>query len=149
MIKRLSINDLEAVKELFLEVFTNSPWYDKWESDAYVTLYMKDLMDQKNSMSLGFYVDERLVGISLGTTYHWWQGFDYFIKEFCIKTNLQGHGYGTMFLSEMESYLRDQGIKAMYLMTDRDIPAFYFYEKNHFHEVKNSVMFAKNIKDKE
>ncbi|HAX02980.1 MAG: hypothetical protein A2Y45_06065 [Tenericutes bacterium GWC2_34_14] len=147
MIKKLSFEDVEEVKNLFLSVFSNPPWNDVWVSDEYLTLYLKDLMDQQNSMSLGFVVDKKLIGLSLGYTFHWWQGKDYFIKEFCIKTDEQGKGLGSMFLNEIESYLLDQGVEAMYLMTEKEIPAFNFYHKNGFKLLKDSVMFAKNIVD--
>ena len=148
MIKRLTMHDMNHVKKLFLSVFSNPPWNDVWESDEYDALYLKDLMDQNNSMSLGYIINGELKGLSLGYTFHWWQGKDYFIKEFCIKTEEQSKGLGTAFLKEIETYLVDQGLKAIYLMTEKEIPAFNFYHKNGFKLLKDSVMFAKNIAKK-
>jgi len=149
MIKRLTYEHMEDVKKLFLSVFTQPPWHDHWPSDAYVTRYLDDLMNQQNSLSLGYYHQDELVGLSLGYTFHWWQGKDYFIKEFCIKRDLQGQGIGSSFLHEMENELLSLGIEAMYLITERDVPAYHFYQKNDFFELKNSVMFAKNMKQKD
>jgi aminoglycoside 6'-N-acetyltransferase I len=99
-------------------------------------------------MYLGYIIYGELKVLSLGYTFHWWQGKDYFIKEFCIKTDEQNKGLGYTFLMEMESYLVDQGLKAIYLMTEKEIPAFNFYHKNGYKLLKDSVMFAKNIVDK-
>ena len=31
-ISNLKVNEYEEMKELFLDVFSNEPWYDKWEN---------------------------------------------------------------------------------------------------------------------
>ena len=67
-LRRLSIDDKEAIKVLFTGVFTREPWNDDWSDN-----------------------------------------------------------------------------KQIFLLTDRDVPAYNFYKKNSYVEVSNLVPFAKHI----
>lgn len=146
MIKKLDIMHRKEVQTLFLEVFSKAPWHDDWQSEEQLSTYMEELMGNSNSLCLGYYHNEHLIGISLGYVFHWWEGTDYFVKELCIDTVYQGRGYGSIFLSEIEAYLKEHAIKALWLMTDRDTPAYDFYEKNGFKELGDNVVFAKGVK---
>ena len=42
-LKKLSINDKEAIKELFTGVFTGEPWNDDWSDGEQLDLYIEDL----------------------------------------------------------------------------------------------------------
>ncbi len=43
----LKLSEYEEMKELFLDVFSNEPWFDKWEDEKQVDLYLKELIDNK------------------------------------------------------------------------------------------------------
>jgi len=146
MIRELKLRELDQVKKLFLDVFTHEPWDDEWASDEQVTAYMTDLMGNKNSLSLGFFEEEELTGLSLGYLFHWWQGDEYFIKEFCISRERQGKGLGSAFLREMERFLKEKRISAVWLATERPVPAYSFYLKNGFSEQPETVFLSKSIK---
>lgn len=135
-----------ALRELFLEVFTASPWFDEWADEKQLDLYLSDLLDNANSLSIGLFDEQnKLIGGSLGYTFNWWQGKEYFIKEFFISKDDQNKGAGTQFLNKIASLLKDQGISHLTLMTDKDVPAYHFYQKNGFTEQKHSAFFAKKI----
>ena len=146
MIKKLTQENKVAVQKLFHSVFSMPPWNDQWDLESQLPNYMSDLMDNQNSLSLGYYQEDQLIGLCLGYVFHWWEGTDYFIKEFCIDGMLQSEGHGKRFLEEMNDYLNSQSIKAIWLMTERTTPAYAFYQKNGFYELKDNVMFAKQVK---
>ena len=50
-LKRLSINDKEAIKELFTGVFTGEPWNDDWSDSKQLDLYIDDLCGQRYSLT--------------------------------------------------------------------------------------------------
>lgn len=145
MLKKLTHDNKDEVQVLFYRVFSMPPWNDQWDIEVQLPNYMSDLMDNQNSLCLGYYQGEQLIGISLGYVFHWWEGTDYFIKEFCIDNEHQGEGHGKKFLDEMNAYLKIESIKAVWLLTDRHVPAFDFYQKNGFTELKDNVMFAKAV----
>lgn len=144
MLNRLSMSDFDAIKRLFLRVFSDEPWHDQW-MDEDVIKYLSELIQSPNSLTYGYMIDEKLVAISLGLSFHWWQGKEYFIKEFCVDNKMQQQGIGTRFLNEMTQSLSKHDYKAIWLMTEKSVPAFHFYLKNGFHECENHVMLAKKI----
>ena len=149
MIKQLTLQNKSEIQHLFLKVFSSPPWNDKWDSQAQLDHYMHDLIDNPNALVFGYFLGDALVGISLGYVFHWWQGTDYFIKEFCIDNSLQSQGIGTQFLSAIENELKTRDISAIWLMTERSVPAFEFYKRKGFFELEDSVVLAKNISSKE
>lgn len=142
---KLSVNDIEIIKELFLSVFTQEPWNDDWSDEDQLTRYLLDIIDNHNSLSLGYYNEDGLIAIALGHIKHWYEGTEYCIDELCVKTELQKQGVGASFLSDLEECLLRQDIKHLFLLTDRDVPAYSFYKKHGFTELTRNVAFTKRI----
>ncbi|MFS0785447.1 GNAT family N-acetyltransferase [Shouchella sp. 1P09AA] len=149
-IKYLEMKDFEKMKELFRDVFSSHPWFDKWDNQAQLDAYLKDLTDNTNSLSLALY-DERheLIGCSLGYIFNWWEGREYFIKEFFIAKNKQNQGAGRTFLHLADRFLQDQDVACIILATEKHVPAFQFYQNNGFSVLENSVHMVKRVTQKE
>ena len=81
----------------------------------------------------------------MGDIKHWFRGTEYLINELCIKTDRQGTGAGTFFLTEIEKAVKKMGIKQIFLLTGRDVPAYNFYKKNGYVEESNTVPLSKYI----
>ena len=126
-------------------VFTGEPWNDDWSDSKQLDCYIDDLCGQSYSLTFGLYDGGELIGISMGDIKHWFRGTEYLINELCIKTDRQGTGAGTFFLTEIEKAIKEMGLKQIFLLTDRDMPAYNFYKKNGYVEVSNLVPFSKNI----
>ncbi|MCC5894560.1 MAG: GNAT family N-acetyltransferase [Alkalibacterium sp.] len=141
----LKLDHMNELKRLFLEVFSAEPWLDEWE-DKQLTLYLKDLTENSNSLSLILTDDQdRMIGGALGYVFHWWEGKEYYIKEFFISREEQSKGVGSVFLDQIEAVLSKQGIKHLTLNTEKTVPAYSFYQKNGFSELSESVFMAKKI----
>ena len=145
-LKKLSIDDKEDIKAVFVSVFTKEPWCDDWSDKEQLDLYICDLIGQNYSLTYGLYDDtDELIGISLGYIKHWYSGTEYIINELCIKTERQGAGAGTFFISEIEKAIKELGLKQIFLLTDSNVPAYEFYRKNGFVESETNVAFSKSI----
>ena len=144
-IKEVGVNEIEEIQELFYGVFTIEPWYDDWSNEKQLRLYLMDLIGQKNSLTYGLYDGNRLIGISMGHIKHWYSGVEYHIDEFLIRTDFQGNGFGTHFLSLIEDSIRKKGITRVTLQTDSELPAYEFYRKNDYYEIKEYVSFEKEL----
>lgn len=144
-LKKLGPDDREAIKSVFVSVFTAEPWCDDWSDEAQLDLYIQDLIGQGYSLTYGLYDADELIGISLGYIKHWYSGTEYIINELCIKTDRQGAGAGTFFIREIEKAIRELGLKQIFLLTDSDVPAYEFYRKNGFTELKTNVAFSKCV----
>ena len=145
-LKRLGPENLEAIKAVFVSVFTKEPWCDDWSDEEQLDLYIRDLTGQGYSLTYGLFDDtDELIGISLGYIKHWYSGTEYIINELCIRTDRQGAGAGTFFLREIENAIRELGLKQIFLLTDSNVPAYEFYRKNGFIESETNVAFSKRV----
>lgn len=143
--KRITIKELEPVKELFISVFCQEPWNDDWSNENQLNLYLTELLDTKNALCFGVYDKEQLVALSLGHVKHWCEGNEYYMDEFCVASLYQHQGIGKLFISLLEEELSKREIAHFFLLTDTDVPAYSFYTKLGFHELKKNVAFTKTI----
>lgn len=143
--KKIGMNEIEEIKALFTSVFTIEPWNDDWSNQEQLDLYLSDLVGQSNSLTYGLFEDERLIGVSMGHIRHWYSGTEYYVDELCIRTDKQGKGIGTYFLKEIEKEIKKIGLAQIFLQTENNVPAYGFYQKNGFYELKEHVSFAKQI----
>lgn len=144
-IRELSINNIEEIKSLFYDVFSKGPWNDDWSDETQLHEYITDLIGNRNSLSLGLYEENELIGLSLGSIMHWCTGTEYYIYEYCIKKEMQGRGIGKYFLKMVEDRAKDRSATHIFLQTERTVPAFVFYKNNGFTELKDHVSLFKNI----
>lgn len=142
-IKELSVNNIEEIKSLFYDIFTKEPWNDDWSNETQLHEYIIDLIGNRNSLSLGLYEGNELIGLSLGSIIHWCTGTEYYIFEYCIKKEIQSRGVGSMFLELVEGYARGKQITHIFLQTERTVPAYAFYKKNGFTELEDHVSLYK------
>ena len=143
--RKIGTEEMPAIRELFAGVFTGEPWNDDWSDGEQLDLYLEDLVGQQNSLTYGLYEDGRMVGLAMGRMKHWYTGTEYYIDELCIRTDRQGTGLGTLFLQEIEHAIREAGMVQIFLQTSADVPAYQFYRKNGFQELKGHVSFQKRI----
>ncbi len=144
-LKKIGINEIEIIKELFAGVFTIEPWNDDWSNKEQLHLYLLDLIGQSNSLTYGLYENGKLIGVSMGHIKHWYSGTEYYIDELCIQTDKQGNGVGTYFLKEIEKAIKEIGLVQIFLQTESTVPAYGFYQKNGFSVLKEHVSFTKQI----
>lgn len=143
--QRLDESAAPAVRKLFVSVFTGEPWNDDWSDEAQLKAYLHDLIGQGNSLAFGLYEGDSLVGVSMGRIKHWYTGTEYCIDELFIAHEKQGKGLGTLFVQEIEKACRALGLTHIFLLTENDVPAYGFYQKQGFYELKTNVAFAKKL----
>ena len=144
-LKVLSLEDRKMITDLFTDVFTNEPWNDDWSDRKQLDAYITDLTGQSYSLTLGYFDGDRMIGLSMGYIKHWYSGTEYIINEFCIDRRLQGKGIGSSFMKAIEAYLPENGIRQIFLLTGKNVPAYSFYQRNGFTELTGNVSFVKRI----
>ncbi len=143
--KQLDGTSSGSIKELFVSVFSAEPWNDDWSDKTQLHAYIQDLTGQSNSLTFGLYEGTRLIGVSMGHIRHWYSGTEYYIDELCIRTETQGKGAGTLFIREIEKTCKEMGLKHIFLLTENNVPAFAFYKKRGYSELKTNAAFAKKL----
>ncbi len=144
-IKELGTNDFDKIKDFFVSVFTIEPWNDDWSDEHQLRAYITDLTGNPNSLTYGLYDGDEMVGLSMGCIKHWYSGTEYYIDEFCVKISRQGEEIGTQFMNLIEKNIVKKGMKDIFLQTEKDMPAYEFYEKRGFTEAIGHVSFYKNL----
>ena len=139
------MSQFSQIKDLFIGVFTQELWNDDWSDQQQLDCYLADLIGQNNSLTYGLFDGEVLIALSMGRIKHWYTGTEYCIDEFCVRTDRQQNGIGTYLLEKIQTHMRQLGLVHIYLQTENDVPAYQFYQKNGFTELKTSVSFAKRI----
>ena len=147
-VKQLSSIYYEEMKQVFVDVFSAEPWNDKWVDDAQVDSYLKDLTGYGNTLSFVL-VDESdsVIGGALGYVTNWWEGREYYIKEFFVKESEQKQGLGSFFMKELSVHLKTLEIDYITLVTDYSVPAFSFYKKIGFKESTETAFMVRRIPD--
>lgn len=69
----------------------------------------------------------------------------YYIDEFYVDSDLQGQGVGSKMLREIGPALKNRGVNAIILATERDYPAQRFYEKNGFEVLDTTILMGMSI----
>ena len=64
-LKELNIKSIEEIKSLFAEIFTKEPWNDDWSDLAQLHEYIMDLIGNRNSLTLGLFKNDELIGLSM------------------------------------------------------------------------------------
>ena len=136
-IKKLEIENLEEVKNLFRSVFMNEPWNDDWSDDKQLTNYMQDLMGNRNSLGLALYENDKIVGISLGSIMHWCIGNEYYIYEFFITRENQNKGLGSQFVVEIENYVKELGVNHIFFKQTGLCPLMIFIKRMDLQNLKS------------
>lgn len=108
-------------------------------------LYVSELINNKNSLSFGLFENNNMIGMALGHIKHWYEGTEYWIDEFGVLPEKQQCGIGTEFLTGIEKALAGKGIIYIALLTERTVPAYYFYKRNGFDEKKETSFFVKRV----
>ena len=144
-VKRIGVAEKERIKELYAGVFTAEPWNDDWSDAVQLDCYIMDQIGQGYSLTYGLYEDDELIGVSMGYIKHWYVGTEYILDELCIRTDKQGSGAGTFFIAEIEKAIQGIGLKRIFLQTESTVPAYDFYRKNGYTELKTHVSFEKKV----
>lgn len=144
-LRKLTLDNINEIKILYKDTFMKEPWNDNWSDDNQLHLYITELIGNNNSLTFGLFDDIELIGISMGYVKHWYSSTEYNVEEFFIKPEKQNNGLGSDFLRRIESTMKEAGINAIFLQTDRNVFAYNFYRKNGFTELKNHVSLKKKI----
>lgn len=61
-LKQLDMEDLGTVRKLFVKIFSQEPWNDRWDDPEQLRRYMEELLGAPNALCLGLFEDDVLVG---------------------------------------------------------------------------------------
>ena len=139
----MSREHIEECVDLYIDVFTKAPWNDTYESGGQVSRFFRNHM--ANNYFVGYVLKGQggIIALSIGMKKPWINGAEYYIDQFCVRTDLQGKGVGSCFLKLIEDEIRKEQMNAIILSTERGFPSEQFYLKNGFKPVGGLITFIK------
>ena len=142
--KDMSKDNIRELSQLYVKSFNAPPWNDKWsEEDAAIRL--SQMIDKIGFYGITYYENDKLIGMILGHSEHYYDGTYFEIKEFCVDSNRSGKGIGSLILNTFLENLKIMGIRKVFLLTCRTLKTEGFYKKNGFKSVEEMVMMNKEI----
>lgn len=139
----LDASNLAASVALFIDTFTQAPWYDKFESTKQVETFFENHLANNYFVGYVLYTGEAVIALSLGFKKPWINGMEYYIDQFCVGIPYQGQGIGSQFMQLIEADISRKSLGAIILNTEAGYPAEQFYLKNGFEVLKGLMTLAK------
>ncbi|WP_086350667.1 GNAT family N-acetyltransferase [Candidatus Enterococcus clewellii] len=139
----LKEEQVKAAAELYISVFSKAPWNEEYDSFEQVETLIRNFMSESCYLNFIAVEETEVIGLCLGLKKPWIKGIEYYIDEFCVKTELQGKGIGTAFLARIEAEILGLGMDGMMLNTEKGVPAERFYLKNGFHQLDDLIVLGK------
>lgn len=133
-LRKLSLENEAEIKALIRTAFAIPPWNDDWRDEEVFSLYLTDLIGNKNSLALGLYAGDELKALALGRVKHWFNGTEFCIDDLCVSPESQGRGFGSALIRELKAYAGANKIARITLKTNKNARAYEFYLKNGFAE---------------
>jgi ribosomal protein S18 acetylase RimI-like enzyme len=145
MVKEFSKNDLQKCCEVFIQVFNNFPWNDKWTREtAYI--YLKELIENKRFLGYTLWDNNSLIGAVFCHLRYNWRGDDINVDLLYISPDYQRKGFGRILMNEIEKFTKENLVSCIVLSTSENTPAFKFYEKMGFAQLGKTVTMFKTKK---
>lgn len=133
----------EECADLMIDVFTKAPWYDTYRSRQQVIDFFHNYMNSSSFLGYVLKDSNGLAAMSVGLKKPWLDGMEYYIDQFCVRTDRQGRGIGSHFLKLIEEDIRKEKMNAVILNTDRGFPSERFYLKNGFRPIDGLITLVK------
>ena len=144
------ISLIEESGDLFIDVFSKAPWNDVFESRDTIIDFFNAFIGLPNFK--GYHLingNNKVIGVAIGFTKPWLKDgrlrYEYFIDQLYIDHLMQRKGLGTYFLKEIEKKLKSENISDIILNTELTSPAYNFYIKTGFHDMKEFGFLSKEV----
>ena len=87
-ISKMSEKHMDKCVDLFIDVFSRPPWNDNFDSREQVVRFFRSHM--QNNYFVGFVLEDQedIMAMSLGFKKPWINGMEYYIDQFCVKTEM-------------------------------------------------------------
>ncbi|GEN86771.1 GNAT family N-acetyltransferase [Oceanobacillus sojae] len=136
--------DLLTCSKLFLNVFNEEPWNDKWTLEK-AQQYLSDFYQTPGFLGVSAVENNEIVGFIFGVRRVWWSGDEFFINEMCVNTNQQNKGIGKALMDYLKEIIGSNEVATISLLTDRGIPAEEFYKRIGFKEIERLVFLSSDV----
>jgi ribosomal protein S18 acetylase RimI-like enzyme len=141
-IRTISENDITECSKLYIKVFSGDPWNETWKMEK-AQARLTNFFKSQGFIGLLAESDKKILGFITGNSEPFRLNDMFYLREMCIKPDLQRSGIGIKLYCELEKILTEKKIWSVYLITQRNIPASQFYQKMGFTISEEMAFFSK------
>ena len=142
--RRLSDKDINEISKLYVDYYNNHE--DGCWTLEKATKRISQYITMNDSMCLGIYENQNLIGFVLG----YYKVFDdiigYYLEEIVIDGKFQNKGHGSFLIKELEKIVDSDGASIIELSSVNDEKHMHFYKKLGFFVSKNIILMGKFLK---
>jgi aminoglycoside 6'-N-acetyltransferase I len=144
LIRHLQTEDIADCACLLIEAYNGAPWNNHWTTET-ATHYLSEFAVSANF--IGFVAEEgaEIIGAMFAHRRTWWTQDEGYVDELFVHPASQGKGCGKRLLEHAEAYCKANGLAGLTLLTDRNMPAKAFYEKNGYTLAEHVIFFYKVV----
>ena len=143
-IKGLTREDLSDCARLLIKSYNQPPWRYNWEQGK-AEKYLSEYFDSKQFVGFTVWEGPEMTGALFAHTKTWWSTDQLYIDELFIAGDKQRAGYGKALLEHTATWGKEHGFPTVFLMTNKFMPSFKFYHKNHFSQAEHFIFMFKQV----
>lgn len=139
--RRMTEDDIEKIVPLYIEYYNNAEDAEWTTETTYKRIHQ--VWGREDSYCLVWENKNDIVAFAIGYFEQYDDCFAYDLVEIVVATHLQNKGYGSRFMKELESCVKDEGAMLIQLQAVNDDLHNHFYGKLGYKDASNLVLKTK------
>ena len=135
--------DLEDCVRIYIDAFTAPPLNFDFLTKEKAWRYISDLIKTPGFMGYTYWINGEMAAFCFGKLDNYFDGTMFEVEELAVASAYQRSGIGSTVMNLLEIKLAGYNVSAVSLQTSRELPAFDFYLKNNYEEIKENVTLMK------
>lgn len=139
--RRMTEEDIEKIVPLYIEYYNNNEDAEWTTETTYKRIHQ--VWSREDSYCLVWENKNDIVAFAIGYFEQYDDCFAYDLVEIVVTTQLQNKGYGSRFMKELESCVKNEGAMLIQLQAVNDDLHNHFYGKLGYKDASNLVLKTK------
>lgn len=139
--RRMTEEDIEKIVPLYIEYYNNNEDAEWTTETTYKRIHQ--VWSREDSYCLIWENKNDIVAFAIGYFEQYDDCFAYDLVEIVVTTQLQNKGYGSRFMKELESCVKNEGAMLIQLQAVNDDLHNHFYGKLGYKDASNLVLKTK------
>lgn len=139
--RRMTEEDIEKIVPLYIEYYNNNEDAEWTTETTYKRIHQ--VWSREDSYCLVWENKNDIVAFAIGYFEQYDDCFSYDLVEIVVATHLQNKGYGSRFMKELESCVKNEGAMLIQLQAVNDDLHNHFYGKLGYKDASNLVLKTK------
>lgn len=139
--RKMNKEDVEKIVPLYIEYYNNNEEAEWTTETTYKRIHQ--VWSREDSYCLVWENKNDIVAFAIGYFEQYDDCFVYDLVEIVVTTHLQNKGYGSRFMKELESCVKNEGAMLIQLQSVNDDLHNHFYSKLGYKDAKNLTLKTK------